>query len=182
MSKATEEELLQEILKIHIHYNPSTGIFKRKLKTKERVIPLDSYGELNRIMFGRKHSLTGAKAAFLYVTGKLPTSRVFKLDGNKGNFKWSNLSLNKSVDAPRVTRKTNNRTVHAEVSAKSPYALRWYNKFNNWTVIRLVGKSISKHERFTEYQDAFDNARAKNEQLYRTVEGFSSELIEPKIV
>src|SRR3990167_5270791 len=94
----TAQTITQEILKTYLKYNPETGVFtwiwhhhfpcRQKMVGRVAHSP-GTTGYLRVRLLGT--TLTVHRAAFLYMTGRLPDIDVDHIDGNTANNRWSNL-------------------------------------------------------------------------------------------
>jgi hypothetical protein len=87
-------------LKRQIHYNQYTGEFTRIIKqhTGKNGLgkvsgPKARQGDIN--IAGTWYRLN--RLAWMYMTGEWPVGYVVHIDGNRDNFKWSNLKASKFI-------------------------------------------------------------------------------------
>lgn len=104
--------LTQEELKRCLHYNPNTGIFRRKLSynPKIRVGEIaggESEGYIRIRVRGKK--FMAHRLAWLYVYGYFPENQIDHIDRNRSNNKIDNLRhVSQSCNLKNISLKSNN--------------------------------------------------------------------------
>lgn len=77
-----------------VSYDPSTGIFTARVKSRgvkpgDRLGSFDTRGYVRITVAGKRHK--AHRLAFLYMTGDWPKHEVDHIDMNKSNNRWLNL-------------------------------------------------------------------------------------------
>lgn len=119
-----QPELTQELLKLHLHYEPETGVFTWIRPRAKRVKKGDRAGSVHEgywaiKIFHRRYP--AARVAFLYMTGRWPSKEVDHRDRNPLNDAWGNLreaSRSQNCCNKRVRNKTGFIGVTEEKSGK----------------------------------------------------------------
>ena len=122
-----------------LHYDPSTGVFVRKVRTCNKVKVGDvagnetSRGYRNIRVSGRLYQ--AHRLAWLYITGAWPEYEIDHIDNNKKNNAFANLrDVNRSINLQNVRQaRGDNKSGFLGVSAKN-------NKFI--AQIKVFGKVI----------------------------------------
>lgn len=90
------EDLTQEELKEHLHYDPDTGIFTRLISMSNSVQVGDIAGHTDKTtgynrIFISNFSYRSHRLAWLYMYGKFPANFIDHIDGDRVNNKIVNL-------------------------------------------------------------------------------------------
>ncbi|WP_447775200.1 HNH endonuclease signature motif containing protein [Pseudomonas chlororaphis] len=150
MSDITAEEA-RELLA----YDPTTGVFTRRVQTCNRVKAGELAGSVNgngylRIRVKSKQYLAH-RLAWLIVTGEFPADQIDHINGVITDNRWCNLRS--------ATRQENdrNRAVRCD-SASGCIGVRRHNKADRWVARITVG---GRHINLGYFQDLFSAAAAR---------------------
>ena len=97
-----------------LHYDPNSGVFTWKVNSgRSKLGKLAGANVKGYIVIGYKgRKCLAHRLAFLYMTGKYPTSEVDHIDGDPSNNKWSNLREVSSKQNKENRHKANKNSTH----------------------------------------------------------------------
>lgn len=166
-------ELTQEYLKSVLHYDPVTGVFTWKVRTKETA-PFQKQihcwnGRFANVTAGSKTTLgyigitllsvhqKAHRLAWLYVYGELPKSDIDHINGNRADNRIANLRA--------VSRRQNTQNAKIKSNNTSGYnGVSWRRRERKWYAkISSNGKEVFLGC-FGDLQDAIAARRAANIQ------------------
>jgi len=148
------DDLTVEILKTHLVYNSTTGIFTRKVgKAISAKLSVDGY---SRVMLGNTAYLAH-RLAWLYIYGYMPNF-IDHIDGNRSNNIITNLREVTSQENQRNLTIASNNTSGATGVSFNKERSKWEAK------IQVDGKTINLG-RFSDIGDAI-LARKQGEVKY----------------
>lgn len=122
-------DLSREILKLHLNYDPLTGIFTRKISLKSSI----KIGDIAGTHCGkgyRKIAVTGKiytahRLAWLYVYGEFPKQMIDHINGIKDDNRFANLR--------EASGSNNQHNVKLRASNTSGYkGVYWNKQVNKW--------------------------------------------------
>ena len=107
--------MLQQVLKEHVHYEPSTGLFTRlKYKAGKGFEHINDQGYIIAFLFGKKYR--AHHLAWLYVHGVLPKGQIDHINGNRTDNRIENLREVSNQDNLKNSKLYNtNKTGHVGV-------------------------------------------------------------------
>jgi hypothetical protein len=150
-------ELTQDYLKEQLNYEPTTGLFTRKVSNNYRVKVGDVAGSMTaqgyrQINFNGK-VYKAHRLAFLWMNGEFPTNQVDHINHNRLDNRWINLRV--------ASQQENQRNASMRADNKSGFTgVGWHKRDKKWGArIRIKGKN--KHlGYFTDLDEAI-NARKR---------------------
>jgi len=135
----SKQILTQARLKELLHYNPDTGIFTRRVKTKRSRVGSEVHGENSGGYYrfkidGVTHFLH--RLAFLYMTGNPPNKQVDHKNRVPSDNSWGNLRL--------VTHRQNHMNMGMQGNNTSGVCgVYWHKRRENWVArVKVEGKNI----------------------------------------
>ena len=131
--------ITQNELKELLHYDPSTGLFKRKVKTSSNALAGDIAGHIHKAtgyvyisVLGKRYR--AHRLAFLYMEGYIP-EEVDHQNHIKSDNRFNNLAS--------ATRITNSRNMAIRSDNKSGYlGVSWCKSNNAWVSKITVNKRV----------------------------------------
>lgn len=152
--------MTQEELKAYFKYDPLTGLFTWRIAPHSRVeigsvAGSLSHGYVQLKVFGE--SILAHRAAFLYMTGKLPENKVDHKDLNRANNKWNNLreaddNQNSQNSPVKSTSLTGAKGVKLLPSGRYQARIKVNGKYKNLGVFDKIEEASNAYANAAEAQ------------------------------
>jgi len=144
----TAQILTQDRLKELLHYDPDTGVFTR-LRTKKITGTVNGQGYVNLFVNGKTEQ--AHRAAYLYMTGRLPQKGVDHVNGIRADNRWENLrAVDQFQNQKNMQRSTKNKT--------GVVGVHWCKREVKWVARVCV---LAKWRSLGYYDDFFEAACAR---------------------
>jgi hypothetical protein len=150
-------EITQAELKELLHYDPETGIFRRRTSTSNSVKPWDVAGYADGhgyLKCSIKHKLYFMhRLAWLYMTGKWPQNLIDHKNGNGSDNSWLNLR--------EATHQQNTRNRRKKTNTGANFKGVYFDKKqNDWRAYIGLNYKIMHLGRFKTADEAHEAYKA----------------------
>jgi len=130
-------ELTADLLRELLSYDPATGVFRRKVRTSNRINVGDEAGHINglgyRLIRVKNQEVRAHRLAWLYVHGRWPADQLDHINGIRNDNRIAN--LRESTQAENLQNsgvRTDNKSGHPGVF--------WNTSQNRWWAYISINK------------------------------------------